>query len=814
MVFTTTMAQTEKGLSSAEGWVIDDITSQALPYVNIYFQNTSIGTISDEDGKYKIKTRNHNDTLVFSMMGYHDVKVFVEHGKKYSLIVRLEEDTQLLDEVVISPTENPAHEILRNIVKNKPKNDPEKFEKFNCQTYTKLNVSISNVSQENLKFLFPSFLVKTLPVKNDSVGRPYLPFYLTEKISNNFIDNERGISQTKEILNNKKGIIGMDMMDIKGYQNSLSAELNLYNNYVDLFGHTFISPLANNALGFYRFYLEDSIIENSRVFYRIRFVPKREKDLAFSGHFIVVKDLWAITQIDATLPRSANINYLNTFKTSFDFEFVNDSTLFFKSNRIKVSFNYFKQKDEFDNAMIEVDKVTLYSNIVIGEDARLLNDSVPEETLETLENTVLNSYRNTTKFNDFEDVSETIDSTNNLPWVKATTKFTQMFVTGYFNVGKIDLGPYLGTFQRNPIEGKRFNIGLRTSEKFNPHYSLGGKIGYGTRDEKWKYGFNGNYKLNSKKRTIIGVNFVKDLYLFGVYSHIHLIKENMISTGEDSFIASIFKRYQSDRRAMLFRYEIFMEREWRRGFNTKVKYEYDEMRKGVYVPFIHNGEPLDYIFNNALSVNLRFSWKENISDIYLRRYYLNTFYPVVNVLLTGGQYTVAGDADYYLKLHLTLKHKIAIGFMRLNYVFETGQIFGSVPFPLLNIVRGNDTYGDSKYRFNMLNNATAALDKYASVMAEHHFNGLIMNKIPLIRAMNIRAIVSVKYLVGSLSNRHNNVLEYPWDMQMPGNQYLEIGAGFENIFKLVRIEAIWRPVPVHYPNMPNHGIRLRVDFAM
>jgi len=810
-------AQTDKRTSIVEGYVVDDKTGESLPFVNVYFQNTNIGVSTDIDGKYKIKAKNHNDTLVFSMIGFHETKAYVESGKKYRLIIRLKEDSQTLSEVVITPDENPSHIILRNIIKNKHKNNPEKYNSFNCQTYTLLNATFANVTKENLKLLLPGVLTKTLPVTIDSLGRPVLPFYLSEKISDNYINRKENISQTIQIYKKVKAIVGLDQMDMEGYDNSLSAEMNFYKNFVELLGHNFISPLATNGLAFYKYYLEDSSFSNGHTYYRIKFVARHKKDLAFSGHFIVVKDLWAITTIDATLPKSANINYLNSFKVSFDFDFINDSTLFFKSNSIKGTFHYFKIKNEAKNAMIEVDKITYYSNVILGDSAQPLPDSLYVNELEIntkQADSTFAQYRKMTDVESFENTSQIIDSTNNIWWVKGATKLTNMFMTGYFNVGKVDLGPYLGTFSKNDIEGVSLNLGIRTSETFSPHYSLGGGIGYGFKDEEYKYSLFGEYKFKTKKRTIIGGGFVKNLYLFGVYSHINLIKENMITTGEDSFIAAILKRIHNDRRAMLYRYNIYLEKEWRKGFMTKLEYEYDELREGLYVPFIHDGEHVNYIYNSSLSLKLRFSWKEKLMDINLRRYYLSTFSPIINVVITPGVYSVAGNNGKYTKLHLTLKHKLPVGFMRFNYVIETGFVFGKIPFPLLEIIRGNDSYGYTKYRFNLLNNATAALDRYASIMADYHFNGLITNKLPLIRALNLRTVMSAKYFFGSLSNKHQEVLDYPWDMDVPGNHYLELGVGLENILQIFRVEAVWRVAPAVYPGMPNFGIRIGTDFGM
>jgi len=807
-------AQEETGVTKVEGYVVDDRNGKPLPFVNIYFKNTTKGTTSDLDGRYKIKARKHNDTLIFSMMGYQERIVFVEKGKKYRLIIRLKEGSETLDEVVIKPAENPAHYILRMIIKNKRKNNPEKFKRYNCQTYTVLKGTLTNVTKENLKFIIPPPLVKTLPVIYDSLSNPILPFYLSEKVADNFIDKINDTSQTVVIAKKVKGIVGLEDFDIEGYDNSLSAEMNFYQNYVDLFGHTFLSPLAKNGLAFYKYYLEDSTFSNNRTLYRIRFVPRSKKDLTFSGHFTVIKNLWAITNIDATLPKTANVNYLNTFKVSFNFDFINDSTLFFSSNKIDASFHYFKIKNEAKNAMIDVEKTTYYSKVVIGENAvpLPLNPATPSELPKS--DSAFITYRKKANDKNYDEAARVIDSTKNLWWIKGAEKLTNMFITGYFNVGKVDLGPYLGTFKKNSIEGTRLNLGLRTSENFNPRYSLGGSVGYGFKDKEWKYSAYGQYKFKTKYRTIVGGGYIKELFLFGVFSHIHLIKENMLTTGEDSFVAAIFKRFDSDRRSMFYRFNLYVEKEWRKGLMTRASYNNDKIRQGVYVPFIHNGQPVENIYNNSLSIRLRLSWRQKTSDKFLRRYYLTTFYPIINILVTTGRYSVAGYRANYANLHLTVKQLVPMGFMRFNYVFEAGHIIGKVPFPLLEIIRGNDTYGDSRYRFNLLNNATAALDSYASIMAEHHFNGLIMNKIPLINKLNTRIVVSAKYFYGTLSNKHQKVLEYPWDMHVPGNQYLELGAGFENILQLIRIEGIWRPIPVNYQAMPRYGIRVSINFLM
>jgi len=181
---------------------------------------------------------------------------------------------------------------------------------------------------------------------------------------------------------------------------------------------------------------------------------------------------------------------------------------------------------------------------------------------------------------------------------------------------------------------------------------------------------------------------------------------------------------------------------------------------------------------------------------------------------TFGRYTVAGSSGNYLKLHLLVNHNFNVGATLFRYILETGLVIGKVPFPLLEQHRGNETYGYSRYRFNLLNNSTVASDRYFSVMAEYHTNGILMSRLPVLRELNIRAVFSGKYLYAYVSDKHQEVLEFPWDMRIPGNHYLELGFGFENIMKILRIEAVWRPVPVHFEGLPNFGVLARLQFAL
>ena len=329
-----------------------------------------------------------------------------------------------------------------------------------------------------------------------------------------------------------------------------------------------------------------------------------------------------------------------------------------------------------------------------------------------------------------------------------------------------------------------------------------------------KYNTFFTWKFKTQHRTILRFHISKDLQLLGMYGHIRLIKENTTTLGEDSFISAFFKRTQNFRRAMFFQTSIYFEREWKKGFLTGLKLENDKIQDNQYVPFIQNGIDIGQIRTQAATLKLRFSWHEKIIDRFLRRYYVGTHFPIINILGTFGRYEAGNQTGNYYKIHMTLKQRFLMGIPMVRYIVETGALFGKVPFPLLEIHRGNESYGLSRFRFNLLNNATIASDRYFSFMGEIFMNGIITNRIPLLRRLNVKSVFSVKYLYSQLNNKHAGVVSFPWDMNLPGHHYLELGVGITSIFKFLRVDYVWRVMPKNFQPMPKAGIRIKIDIDM
>jgi hypothetical protein len=144
-----------------------------------------------------------------------------------------------------------------------------------------------------------------------------------------------------------------------------------------------------------------------------------------------------------------------------------------------------------------------------------------------------------------------------------------------------------------------------------------------------------------------------------------------------------------------------------------------------------------------------------------------------------------------------------------KYWIKAGKIFGKVPYPFLELHEGNETYAMDIHAYNLMNYYEFASDFYQSVYFEHHFQGLFFNKVPLFRKLKWREILYAKILRGTISDGNKAFWDFPETLGELTTPYVEAGVGIENIFKIIRIDAIWRLSNLNKPDIQTFGIRAK-----
>jgi hypothetical protein len=200
-------------------------------------------------------------------------------------------------------------------------------------------------------------------------------------------------------------------------------------------------------------------------------------------------------------------------------------------------------------------------------------------------------------------------------------------------------------------------------------------------------------------------------------------------------------------------------------------------------------------------------------------------YPIIQLKVAGGSQVINNDYDY-LRLQFNISRRYYVSILGYTDIsIEAGKIFGQVPYPLLFVHRANQTYSYQKNAYNLMNFLEFVSDRYVSLNVDHSFNGFILNKIPLIKKLKLRELVTCKVLYGKLYNSNNPDYEselflFPTDSAgvpltytLDNKPYIEASLGLSNIFRILRVDFIKRLTYLDNPNVADFGIRvqLRID---
>jgi len=301
------------------GVVKDAKTGEVLPFVRIKFYDSKIGLFTDSVGKYSIESYYLTDSVQFNLLGYAPVTRKVKKDQVQEINVFLSvQNTEVAEVTIRPPDEFPSTILHKKVIKNKPINNKEKLIAYEYELYNKVQLDVNNIGE---KFTNRN-LVKRLDVIMDFLdsadnGKNYLPLLLSESISNFYFKNNP--KRKREIITASK-ISGIDNFQINQLIGDMYLDLNIYDNYLDLFQRAFVSPVANFARTYYKFYLEDSTFIEDKWCYKLRFVPKRTGDMTFEGEMWIHDTTYAVKSIKASISPWANINYVNDlyFEQEFD----------------------------------------------------------------------------------------------------------------------------------------------------------------------------------------------------------------------------------------------------------------------------------------------------------------------------------------------------------------------------------------------------------------------------------------------------------------------------------------------------------------
>lgn len=537
--------------TKVSGYVYDS-NKQSVPFANIVFVNSTIGTITDENGKFYMESDQNHSNIKVSFIGFETKTIKLSKRTTYNMEVVLEEEAASLDEVVIykgktSKKNNPAIDILRKIWDNRRENGVKKFKQYNYDKYEKLEFDLNTIDSalvnsrifNGMEFIFEDIDTSRI------TGKTYLPIFLNEAISKVYGDNE--LNELKEVLKGNKNAGFSDNQTLIAFVKDLYSDYDIYDNYLKFFDKSFTSPLSRTGINVYNYVLSDSAYIGNKWCYNIIYYPRRKNELTFKGDFWVNDTTWAIKEINLEVTKSANINWVKDLYIEQEFDVLNDSIFLITKDYFQSDFAF--NKKEKSRGMYGK-RTTLYDNYKFDQkkDKKFYQSQVDpyNQDIYNRDDSFWSNARMEDLNKDEQKVYKLLDTLRTVKAFKRLYNVGTILATGYVEFNGWDFGPLFSTVGYNTIEGFRLRAGGRTYFTANDRWRIEGYGAYGFRDNKFKYGISGKYLVDRKSRLIVSAGNRRDVEQLGAsltntndVEGRSLASSSIVATGDNSRLTSI-----------------------------------------------------------------------------------------------------------------------------------------------------------------------------------------------------------------------------------------------------------------------------------
>jgi len=792
---------------SISGIVKDRNTQEGIPYATIFFPGTPRGTAAGLEGSFElIVTELPSDTLRVQAVGYEGaIRLLSRNKSNYSFTIELERTDNTLEEFVFRAGEDPAVALVKRIIEHKPLNNPDRTSNYKYEVYNKLEVDLQRLSKTQFEKLpVPylkrfSFIYKNMDSTSEET--PFLPFYLTETLSDFYFQREP--KKMREFIKASQ-VKGFKNESVTRFMGSMYQNVNAYDNFIPVFDKKFVSPISNQGLFYYKYKIKDTQEAYGHKVILVQFIPRRNGENTFYGDFWVVDSVYALQRISMEVPKDANINWVRRVSVYQEFAPVEDSIWFALKDKFTADFTapYGAKLPGFIGR-----KTTSYKNIVVNDPviAKVVNnpdykeDVIVADTARLLGEEFWTNARHDTLTKNERAIYSMIDTLESMPFFTRYKNLIKFFASGVKEIGPIELGPYWNVYSSNPIEGQRFRFSMGTTPKLFKDIYMNGYVAYGTKDQQFKYRATALWLLDRHPR----------MYLYGSYTHdIDRSTSYYDQVSNDNLFSNIFRKSGIPwKLAFVDESRLEWYKEYFSGFShmvTLLHRDFDPYDPLPYKDIFRDdeGNSTENVVNTEVNVRLRFAHKEKFLEGNYYRVSLGTTYPVVEVRYGLGLKNVLNSGYEYHKLTASVSDNLQIAPLgTLYYNLFAGRYFGLLPYPLLEVHPGNEFHYYNKYAFNMMNRFEFISDRYAGVNLEHNVGGGIFNYIPYLKKLKMRQFWTAKVLYGDLSedNKSLNLNKGYTFRTLDEIPYVELGTGISNILQVFRIDFVWRVSPKLLP---------------
>lgn len=827
-----------------QGVVTDSLTNDPIPYLSVFYEGKGVGSITDNDGHYKVETRKGWNKLTFSAVGYVTKVVNIIPGVTKNLNVRMRPDDIMLDEVVVKPKRekysrknNPAVELMKKVIAHKNNNKLSENDYYQYNKYQKITMSLNDVTPEMLE----KGMYKKMPFLKDQIelceetNKFILPISVDETASQKIY--RKHPKSEKTII---KGMSSTGVNELFATGDMLSTvlkdvftDVNIYDNDIRLLQYPFISPISSSdAISFYKFYIMDTTFVDKDKCFHLTFVPNNSQDFGFTGHLYVLADSsYTVKKCTMNLPKKSGVNFVDNMDIIQEFEQLPNGEWVLKTDDMIVEMTLMKIMQGF-----QIRRTTRYSDYAFDELPQQLfkrkGAEIKEADAMMRGDDFWNQYRPVPLTQTESSMDMLVKRLEQMPGFKYVIFVLKAFIENFVETGtkdnpsKVDIGPVNTMISNNYIDGLRLRMSAQTTANLNPHLFFKGYYAYGFKDHRSMYMGEVEYSFNKKE--YLPREFPKNSITFSYQYDVMSPTDKFLKTDKDNVFVS-FKTSTVDQMSYVRNIALKYENETQFGLKTtvEVKHSTDEPTGGLaYITNDDQKTLVPEIQTMEASLAFRYAPGETFVNTKQRRIPVSFDAPVFTLShTTGFKGVLGGEYNFNLTEVGLYKRFWFSSWGKIDMFVKGGAQWNKVPFPLLIMPAANLSYILQRETFNLINNMEFLNDRYASLDVSWDLNGKIFNRIPLLKKLKWREAIGFKMLYGHLTDK-NNPMKHPGDSELflfptrdgrptsfvmdPKTPYMECSVGIHNIFKILHIDYVRRLNYLDHPDANKWGVRFMV----
>ena len=777
------------------GKVVDAETGEPLPFVGVYFDGTTIGISTDLEGRYSLETRSP-DALVLTaqMIGYESQSKPVHKGAFTELNFSLKPDYRQLNAAYVKPDNRYIKSILRKLDKSLEVNDPDNAPDWESRLYSKIEMDITNM-EGLLKTKFLNKNLGFMQQYSDTsaiTGKPFIPAMISENVSDMYHSKDPLFNREVMRASRISGLEEDNML--RQFTGSYLLKTNFYKNSISVFNLDIPNPAVTSSQIFYNYFLVDSLDVDNRKTYVLRFHPKKlVTSPTLDGEMQIDAQDFGIRSVHCRLSKASNVNWIRHINIDIDNRRTADGRWFYGDERLFIDFSIAVSDSSrilsfLGNRHIHYDEPVFKPvedpDALTAENTVVMRDVIPgDDAYWEAARPYALTKREQGIYNMVEDFQET-------SFYKWNYGIFYTLITNYYEVRpwKMEFGRWARSFSYNDSEGFRMQLGGRTTKYLWPKVRLGGYFALGFKDLKPKWEVNVEWMINREKTSKLTFHYQKDFMQFssgtGVFT-----AQNMFS--------SIFTSDHTNRQSMMEMIDVKYDQEFNIQLNGNLHLKHYRIWGNPVVPFIKTDGSIQESFSaNVINAELRIAGPdERVNRDFYDKSYMFSKYPEFYINVTKGFKGITPDDFDYWRLRAQIVWKtpsFSLGYGRLNA--EGGMIFGSVPFQMLKLHEGNQTFFFDRTAAACMDYYEFISDRWITGYYEHNFNGFFLGKIPWVKKLDLREVAMVRCIWGSLSkdNSVNAPFKLPETASTLEIPYVEVSVGISNILRILRVDFYWR----------------------